>query len=209
MGTLHLCRHPLVADALALLRDRDCPPEAFRRQLRRLALVLGQEAAAGLRTTPIEVRTPLAPCRGERLAGRLALVPVLRAGLGLVEGLLDLLPEAEVWHLGLFRDEATLEPVEYYSRLGGSPPPGDAFLLDPMLATGGTAVAAVAALRRWGVERIRFVGVLGAPAGVEALQRHDPGVEIHLAALDPELDERGYILPGLGDAGDRQYRTGS
>jgi uracil phosphoribosyltransferase len=207
MRELVVSRHPLVADLLARLRDRGTRPADFRDLVRRLATLLGVEATADLPLDAVEVETPLTRCAAARVQTRVGLVPILRAGLGMVDGLLDLLPDAEVWHLGLYRDEESLQPVEYYNKLDPARPVRRALVLDPMLATGGSAAAAIAVLRHWGVEEIRFLGILGAPEGVEALHAADPGVRIHLGALDERLDERGYILPGLGDAGDRQFGT--
>jgi len=205
MAGLHLCRHPLALVRLARLRHRDTPPEEFRRLLRQLAALLLVEATADLPLEETAVPTPLAPATGHRLALRLALVPVLRAGLGMVEGILPLLPGAEVWHVGLARNETTLEPISYLD-----PPPRRADLalvLDPMLATGGSAVAALDRVRDLGVPEARFLGILGTPAGLERMRRQHPGVAVHLCAVDPELDARGFIRPGLGDAGDRQFAT--
>ncbi len=207
MSKLVLARHPLVADKLGRLRDRSTPPAEFRALVREIAVLLGVQATADLGLESVEVQTPLAPCAAGRIATRIGLVPILRAGLGMVEGLLELLPEGEVWHLGLYRDESTLEPVEYYNKLAPGRPVRRALVLDPMLATGGSAAAAIEVVKRWGVEEIRFLGILGAPEGVEALRAAHPEVEVHLAALDDRLDERSYILPGLGDAGDRQFGT--
>lgn len=205
MAELRLCRHPLALVGLARLRHRDTGPAEFRRLLRRLAGLLAVDATADLPLAEETVPTPLGPASGHRLARRVALVPVLRAGLGMAEGVLSLLPEAEVWHLGLARNEATLEPVAYLD-----PPPREADLvlvLDPMLATGGSAVAALARLRARSRVAARFLGILGTPTGVARLQAEHPDVPIHLCAVDPELDERGFIRPGLGDAGDRQFAT--
>lgn len=202
-----LLDHPVAAAAMTRLRARDTPPDHFRALVHRIGLLLGAQALAELRTEQVEVETPLAVTRGERLAEETALVPVLRAGLGLVDPLLTLLPEATVRHLGFYRDEQSLAPVAYYNKLpkGGAPP--FALLLDPMLATGGTACAAAAALRDWGVARIHFLGLVGAPEGVARLAAEHPEVVVHLAALDEGLNEQGYILPGLGDAGDRVFAT--
>lgn len=207
MSALILAEHPVVADLVWRLRDRRTAPAEFRRVVRRLGLLLGVQATADLPTAEGEVLTPLAPSPARRLAGRIALVPVLRAGLGLAEGVLDLLPESEVWHLGLFRDERSLQPVQYYNKLPAARRISCALVLDPMLATGGSAVMAVDVLQRCGASRVKFVGILGAPEGVAALEAAHPDLEIHLAALDPRLDERGFIWPGLGDAGDRQFGT--
>lgn len=145
---------------------------------------------------------------GQELQEEIGLVPILRAGLGMVEGVWDLVPSAEVWHIGLYRDEKTLKPVEYYNKLPIEPRVAVCLVLDPMLATGGSAVATIDILKRWGVKKIKFLGIIGAPEGIKNLQEHHPEVPIHLAAIDERLNEHGYILPGLGDAGDRQFGTG-
>jgi len=155
-----------------------------------------------------EVRTPLAPYRGSRLREQVGLVPVLRAGIGMVEAALELIPEAQVWHLGLFRDERTLRPIEYYNKLPSEATAQVCLVLDPMLATGGSAVATVDILKKWGAKRIKYVGIIAAPEGVKALSAAHPDVPIHVAAIDERLNEKGYIVPGLGDAGDRQFGTG-
>ncbi|HMK09707.1 MAG TPA: uracil phosphoribosyltransferase [Anaerolineales bacterium] len=199
--------HPLVAHKLARLRGRATDPKKFRELLREIAALLTYEATLDLQTRPIDVATPLAPCRGLELVDKVGLVPILRAGLGMVEGVWELMPSAEVWHIGLYRDEKTLKPVEYYNRLPIEPTVSVCLILDPMLATGGSAVATVDILKRWGVQRIKFVGLIGAPEGIAHLQAHHPDVPIHLAAVDDRLNDVGYILPGLGDAGDRQFGT--
>jgi uracil phosphoribosyltransferase len=199
--------HPLVAHKLSKLRDQDTDPKKFRELIREIAALLAYEATRDLTTRPISVRTPLATAPGAELTDRIGLVPILRAGLGMVEGLWDLVPHAEVWHIGLYRDEHTLQPVEYYNKLPIEPTVSVCLVLDPMLATGGSAVAAIDILKRWGVGRIKFVGVIGAPEGIANLQGHHPDVPIHLAAIDDRLNDVGYILPGLGDAGDRQFGT--
>src|SRR5206468_12147476 len=161
-----------------------------------------------LRLEPVDVATPLATMEGMEVAERLGLVPILRAGLGMVEGVWELMPGAEVWHIGLYRDEKTLRPVEYYNKLPVHPTVDVCLVLDPMLATGGSATATVDILKRWGARRIKFVGIIAAPEGVKALSEAHPDVPIHVGALDDHLNDKGYIVPGLGDAGDRQFGTG-
>ena len=200
--------HPLVAHKLARLRDIRTDPKRFRELTREIAALLAYEATSDLTTVDREVQTPLAPARGVELREKIGLVPILRAGLGMVEGFWDLMPTAEVWHIGLYRDEDTLKPVEYYNKLPIEPRVSVTLILDPMLATGGSAVATVDILKRWGVSKIKFVGILGAPEGIKNLHDHHPEVPIHLAAVDDHLNEKGYIVPGLGDAGDRQFGTG-
>lgn len=199
--------HPLVAHKLTILRNKLTEPKKFRELVRELAGLLAYEATADLTLNPVKVDTPLTTTDGWRLREKIGLVPVLRAGLGMVEGIWGLMPSAEVWHIGLYRDEKTLKPVEYYNKLPIEPTVSVCLILDPMLATGGSAVATVDVLKRWGVSKIKFVGLIGAPEGIGLLHQHHPEVPIHLAAIDERLNERGYILPGLGDAGDRQFGT--
>ncbi|MDA1260939.1 MAG: uracil phosphoribosyltransferase [Planctomycetota bacterium] len=202
-----LLKHALAEHHLGALRDRETSTEAFRRHLRELSRLVLAEALRDLALEEREVRTPLGAATTIRCATPPLLVPVLRAALGMAEAGAEMIPGAQVRHLGIRRDERTLEPVSYYCRLEGAPPRGTCLLLDPMLATGGSAVAALDALRAWGAVDLRFVGLIGAPAGVRALRAAHPAVPIHLAALDPTLDDRGYIVPGLGDAGDRYFGT--
>jgi uracil phosphoribosyltransferase len=201
-------RHPLVAHKLTRLRDTQTDPKRFRELVREIAALLAYEATADLATVAREVHTPLASARGVELQEKIGLVPILRAGLGMVEGVWDLMPSAEVWHIGLYRDEQTLKPVEYYNKLPVEPTVSVCLILDPMLATGGSAVATTDVLKRWGVRRIKFVGVIGAPEGIKHMQDRHPDVPIYLAAIDDHLNDKGYIVPGLGDAGDRQFGTG-
>lgn len=208
MPNVYPSSHPLVAHKLTLLRDKNTEPKKFRELIREIAALLTYEATADLLLAPRIVETPLAPCQGVELKEKIGLVPILRAGLGMVEGVWSLMPTAEVWHIGLYRDERTLKPVEYYNKLPVEPTVAVCLVLDPMLATGGSAVATVDVLKRWGVKKIKFVGILGAPEGIALMEKHHPEVPIHLAAIDERLNERGYIVPGLGDAGDRQFGTG-
>ncbi len=207
MAKLSVSHHPVVQDKLAQLRAQDTPPEIFRKLIYELSLLLGVEATSDLLTEPVEVQTPLQPCQAQRLADSIALVPILRAGLGMVDGLSALLPRASVRHLGFYRNEETLEPVEYYAKKPSGPCEDLCLVLDPMLATGGSAAAAVDQVKAWGAKRLKFLAILGAPEGVEALQAAHPDVDLHLCVLDEKLNSKGYILPGLGDAGDRLYRT--
>ena len=205
---LHVSQHPAVRHKLAVLRDEHTEPKKFREVVRELSWLLGYEALADARLRPISVQTPLETMEGRELADRIGLVPILRAGLGMVDAMLELMPTAQVWHLGLFRDERTLRPVEYYNRLPDSATVDLCLILDPMLATGGSATAAIEVLKRWGAVRIKLVNLIAAPEGVAAVTKAHPDVEIHCAALDRQLNGKGYILPGLGDAGDRQFGTG-
>lgn len=204
---LHVSDHPAVRHKLGILRDERTEPKKFREVVRELSWLLGYEALADARTAPVEVRTPMEAMAGEELADRIGLVPILRAGLGMVDAMLELMPTAQVWHLGLFRDERTLRPVEYYNKLPDRATVDLCLILDPMLATGGSATAAIEVLKHWGAARIKLVNLIAAPEGVEAVVRAHPDVEIHAAALDRQLNEKGYIMPGLGDAGDRQFGT--
>ena len=209
--TLHVSKHPAVLHKLAILRDERTEPKKFREIVRELSWLLGYEALADARVQPLQVRTPLEEMAGHQLGERIGLIPILRAGLGMVDAMLELMPTAEVWHLGLFRDERTLQPVEYYNKLPDAASVDLCLILDPMLATGGSATAAIEVLKKWGANppvRIKLVNLIAAPEGVAAVTEAHPDVEIHCAALDRELNDRGYIMPGLGDAGDRQFGTG-
>ncbi|MFN2274441.1 MAG: uracil phosphoribosyltransferase, partial [Anaerolineales bacterium] len=174
---------------------------------REIAALIAYEATLDLAIDQQKVETPLEMTAGFNLREKIGLVPILRAGLGMVEGIWELMPTAEVWHIGLYRDEATLQPVEYYNKLPVEPTVSVCLILDPMLATGGSAVATVDILKHWGVRKIKFVGLIAAPQGIEALHARHPDVPIHLASVDRTLNEHGFILPGLGDAGDRQFGT--
>ena len=209
--TLHVSTHPAVQHKLAILRDERTEPKKFREIVRELSWLLGYEALADARIRPLTVKTPIESTEAAELGDRIGLVPILRAGLGMVDAMLELMPTAEVWHLGLFRDERTLRPVEYYNKLPDSASVDLCLILDPMLATGGSATAAIEVLKRWGAVhpvRIKLVNLIAAPEGVEAVTAAHPDVEIHCAALDRQLNDKGYIMPGLGDAGDRQFGTG-
>jgi len=200
--------HPLVAHKLTKLRDINTSPKKFRELTREIAALMAYEATRDLATTSLPVTTPMGETVGVELKEKIGLVPILRAGLGMVEGLWELMPNAEVWHIGLYRDEKTLQPVEYYNKLPVAPTVSVCLVLDPMLATGGSAVATVDILKKWGVSRIKFIGLIAAPEGVALMQEHHPEVPIHVAAVDERLNDIGYIVPGLGDAGDREFGTG-
>ena len=207
MKNVYESTHPLVKHKLTRLRDKNTKPKKFRELVRELAALLTYEATADLLTTPLSVETPMAKTEGDDLKEKIGLVPILRAGLGMVEGVWGLMPSAEVWHIGLYRDERTLKPVAYYNRLPIAPTVSVCLILDPMLATGGSAVATVDILKEWGVEKIKFVALIAAPEGIEHLHNAHPDVPIHVASIDDHLNEIGYIVPGLGDAGDRQFGT--
>ena len=209
--SLHVSQHPAVLHKLALLRNEAVEPKKFRELVREISWLVGYEALADARLQPIRVPTPIEETDGFKLADRIGLVPILRAGLGMVDAMLELMPTAQVWHLGLFRDERTLRPVEYYNKLPDSATVDLCLILDPMLATGGSATAAIEVLKKWGAVqpvRIKLVNLIAAPEGVRAVEAAHPDVDIYTASLDRELNERGYIMPGLGDAGDRQFGTG-
>jgi uracil phosphoribosyltransferase len=204
---VHVSTHPLVQHKLTLLRRVETEPKRFRELVREITQFLVYEATADLRLADKQIETPLAPYTGKEIGERIGLVPILRAGLGMVDPVLEMIPTVRVWHLGLYRDTKTREPVSYYSKL---PPQADidlCLILDPMLATAGSAVAAVDVLKQWGAQRIKFLGLIAAPEGVQRLVAAHPDVPIHLASVDERLDDHAYIVPGLGDAGDRQFGT--
>ena len=207
MKNVFVIDHPLVQHHLVSLRDKRTTSGGFRRMVQRLSVLLTYEAAKDLQTQPVRVRTPLALARGKVLRQRIGLIPILRAGLGMVDPVLNLISGAEVWHLGFYRDEKTLKPVEYYKKLPRRKPVDVALILDPMLATGGSAVAAVKAMKRWGVKRVKLLCLIAAPEGIRKVLSLYPRTQIYVCAVDSRLDGRGYILPGLGDAGDRIFNA--
>jgi uracil phosphoribosyltransferase len=204
---LTVVEHPVLADRLVVLRDRATSHGAFRRAMHEAAAILAIEATRDLPTRDVTVDTPLEPANGDRLLGEVTVVPVLRAGLGMVEGFLNLLPDARVGHLGMYRDEEHMTPVDYFERLPPNVADSHVFVVDPMLATGGSAVHALDRLKQAGAERLRLICVVSAPEGVAAVHEAHPDVPIWTAALDRELDEHRFIRPGLGDAGDRVFGT--
>jgi uracil phosphoribosyltransferase len=206
-ASVNVSSHPLIQHKLARLRATDTRPPEFRELVAAIARGLFFEATRDLRLAPVTVQTPLTQTTCQLIADRVGLVPVLRAGLGMANAMLEALPEAAVWHLGLYRDHATLKPVTYYNKLPPKPDMDVGIVLDPMLATGGSAIAAIDILKKASTPRIIFVGLIAAPEGVKALQAAHPEVPVFLAALDSHLNEIGYIVPGLGDAGDRQFGT--
>jgi uracil phosphoribosyltransferase len=208
MSQIHVSEHPLVLHKLTKLRDKATNPKKFRELIREIAILLAYEATSDLSLESTTVPTPMGEAAGHLLQEKIGLVPILRSGLGMVDGIWEMMPSAEVWHIGLYRDEDTLQPVEYYNKLPVIPTVQVCLVLDPMLATGGSAVATVNILKEWGAGRIKFVGILAAPEGVEALHAAHPDIPIHLAVIDERLNDIGYIVPGLGDAGDRQFGTG-
>lgn len=208
MSNVYASKHPLIAHKLSILRDKNTKPKKFRQLVKEIAGLLAYEATLDLATTPVQIETPLETTTAQELKEKIGLVPILRAGLGMVEGIWELMPSAEVWHIGLYRDEKTLRPVEYYNKLPLEPRVAVCLILDPMLATGGSATATAEVLKRWGVTKIKFVGLIAAPEGIKAMQAAHPDIDIYVAAIDDHLNERAYIVPGLGDAGDRQFGTG-
>ena len=208
MPQANVSQHPLVKHKLTLLRDVNTKPKMFRELVHELAILLAYEATADLLLTTRTAETPMGTANGFELAEAVGLVPVLRAGLGMVEGVWEMMPAAEVWHIGLFRDERTLKPIAYYNRLPISPTVDVCLVLDPMLATGGSASATIDILKKWGAKKIKYVGLLAAPEGVAKLTHDHPDVPLYIAAIDERLNDIGYIVPGLGDAGDRQFGTG-
>ena len=207
MANLFEVDHPLIKTQIARLRDQATTPEQFRYAVSRLAVLLAYEATKDLAVSTVQIQTPITKTTGHQLADRLGLVPILRAGLGMVDPILNLVPHAEVWHLGLYRDESTAEPVEYYSKLPDGSPVDLALLLDPMLATGGSATAALDTLYRWGVKRVKMLSIIAAPEGVSRLQSEFPETQIYVCVIDKHLNDQKFIVPGLGDAGDRTFNT--
>jgi len=199
--------HPLVQHKLALLRDVDTEPKRFRELVREVTWLLLYEATKDLTSVERPVTSPMGSTVGQVLAEEIAFAPILRAGLAMVGPALEMIPTAHIWHIGLYREEETLQPIEYYTNVPQKATVGVAFILDPMLATGGSAVAAADILKRTGVRNIKFVGLIAAPEGIEHLSSVHPDVSIHIAAVDERLNEIGYIVPGLGDAGDRLFGT--
>jgi uracil phosphoribosyltransferase len=205
---LTIIDHPLVRHKLAVLRSRETSKKTFRALVEEISMLMGYEVTKDLPLESVEIETPLEPTTAQMVSGKkLTLVPILRAGLGMVEGMLRLMPSVRVGHIGLYRDHETLEPVDYYFKIPHEPAARDFILLDPMLATGGSASAAVTSLRREGAYRVRLVCLVAAPEGVQRMLDDHPDVQVYTAALDRELNDIGYILPGLGDAGDRLFGT--
>ena len=207
MPNIFISNHPLIQHKLSLLRDKKTAPKEFRALVSELGTLLCYEATRDLPLVTKEIETPLMKMSANKIQEKIALVPILRAGLGMVDGIWSLIPTACVIHLGLYRDEETLKPVEYYNKLPKYHTIRQCLILDPMLATGGSAIAVADVLKKWGAENIKFIGLIGAPEGIKALQTAHPDIDVHLAAIDYKLNEHGYILPGLGDAGDRQFGT--
>ncbi len=207
MNEINVLNHPLVDCHLSVLRSKQTCNAEFRQSIKRLSMLLAYSATAQLEIETYTVETPLAACAGHRLKKRVGLAPILRAGVAMVEPMLELIPTSEVWHLGMYRDEHTAQPVHYYSKLPDGAPVDIAFILDPMLATGGSAAMAIKALVQWGVRHIKMLAIIAAPEGIEHLRKNFPDVEIHACVVDERLNEDHFIVPGLGDAGDRIFNT--
>jgi uracil phosphoribosyltransferase len=204
---VHISQHPVMAHKMTALRDQNTQPPEFYRLVKEIGALLAYEATVSLALDPTDIETPMGPMKGQRLAGGIGVMPILRAGLGLAEGFRQVIPDVQVWHLGLKRDEHTLQALEYYNQLPHRVDLQVAYAVDPMLATGGSAIDAIAVLKRRGIPRISYVGIIAAPYGLLKLSQTHPDIDIYIAALDESLNDRGFILPGLGDAGDRQFGT--
>jgi uracil phosphoribosyltransferase len=208
MSELHVFDHPLIQHKLSILRDKNTSVKEFRELVGEIAMLMCYEATRDLPLEEIEIETPVAPARVRRISGKkLAIVPILRAGLGMVDGMVTMIPSCKVGHIGLYRDPETLEPVEYYCKLPPDIADRDVIIVDPMLATGGSASAAASFIKKHGCKHIKLMSIIGAPEGVAVMQERHPDVNIYLAALDDHLNDHGYIVPGLGDAGDRIFGT--
>jgi uracil phosphoribosyltransferase len=205
--TVQVSHHPLIRHKLGLLRDAKTNPKLFRELVAEITQLLFYEASSDLQTSEVTVKTPLSDCRCELIWERIGVIPILRAGLGMADAIIQMLPKVTIWHLGLYRDHTTHEPITYYNKLPEQPAIDVGFVVDPMLATGGSIVAVLDILKKWGLQKIKFLALIAAPEGVERLQKAHPDVPIYLAALDSHLNENKYIVPGLGDAGDRQFGT--
>ena len=204
---VHVMSHPLITHKLSIMRDKNTSVKDFRECAHEVALLIGYEATKDLKLEDYEIETPITKTVGKRIERQVALVPILRAGLGMVDAIMDLIPASKIGHIGLYRNEETLEPVEYYCKLPTDIQQRQVLVLDPMLATGGSAVAAINFIKNRGVKNIKFVCIIAAPEGIETLRKAHPDVEIFCGALDEKLNENGYIVPGLGDAGDRLFGT--
>jgi len=208
MEYVHVLEHPLLQHKLTILRDKNTSVKEFRELISEVATLMCYEATRDLPLEEVDIETPVASCRVKRLAGKkIAVVPILRAGLGMVDGILSLIPSAKIGHIGVYRDPSTLEPVEYYCKMPGDIGERDVLIADPMLATGGSASAAITAMKNYGCENIKLMCVLAAPEGIKRIQADHPDVHIYVAAVDQKLNDHGYIIPGLGDAGDRIFGT--
>ncbi len=208
MGKVHVFDHPLILHKLHVLRDKDTPVKEFRELISEIAMLMCYEATRDLPLEDVDVETPVAVAKCKRIAGKkVAIVPILRAGLGMVDGMVSMIPNAKVGHIGLFRDPETLEPVKYYFKMPPDIQERDVIVVDPMLATGGSASASLSFLKEAGAKHIKLMCIIGCPEGVERIQKDHPDVDIYVAGLDSHLNDHGYIVPGLGDAGDRLFGT--
>ena len=208
MSKVMIMDHPLIQHKIGIIRRQETGSKDFRQLISEIAMLMCYEATRDLKLTDVEIETPLSKMTAKELAGKkLAVVPILRAGLGMVDGMLSMIPAAKVGHIGLYRNEETLEPIEYYCKLPKDCAEREVFVVDPMLATGGSATAAITMLKNKGVKKIRFMCIVAAPQGIERMQKEHPDVDLYVGALDDHLNENGYIVPGLGDAGDRIFGT--
>ena len=208
MSKVMIMDHPLIQHKIGIIRRQETGSKDFRQLISEIAMLMCYEATGDLKLTDVEIETPISKMTAKELAGKkLAVVPILRAGLGMVDGMLSMIPAAKVGHIGLYRNEETLEPVEYYCKLPKDCAEREVFVVDPMLATGGSATAAITMLKNKGVKKIRFMCIVAAPQGIERMQKEHPDVDLYVGALDDHLNENGYIVPGLGDAGDRIFGT--
>ena len=208
MSKVMIMDHPLIQHKIGIIRRQETGSKDFRQLISEIAMLMCYEATRDLKLTDVEIETPISKMTAKELAGKkLAVVPILRAGLGMVDGMLSMIPAAKVGHIGLYRHEETLEPVEYYCKLPKDCAEREVFVVDPMLATGGSATAAITMLKNKGVKKIRFMCIVAAPQGIERMQKEHPDVDLYVGALDDHLNENGYIVPGLGDAGDRIFGT--
>jgi uracil phosphoribosyltransferase len=204
---VHISTHPVMAHKITALRDKNTPPPEFYRLVKEIGMLLAHEATATLALETVVVETPLQQTTGYRLAGGIGVTPILRAGLGMAESFREVIPDVQIWHLGLRRDEHTLQAMEYYNQLPYKVNLQVCYAVDPMLATGGSAIDAINILKRRGIPRLSYVGIIAAPYGLLKLSQTHPDIDIYIAALDESLNDYGYIMPGLGDAGDRQFGT--
>ena len=208
MSKVMIMDHPLIQHKIGIIRRQETGSKDFRQLISEIAMLMCYEATRDLKLQDVEIQTPICKMTAKELAGKkLAVVPILRAGLGMVDGMLSMIPAAKVGHIGLYRNEETLEPVEYYCKLPKDCAEREVFVVDPMLATGGSATAAITMLKNKGVKKIRFMCIVAAPQGIERMQKEHPDVDLYVGALDDHLNENGYIVPGLGDAGDRIFGT--
>lgn len=207
MGKFFISEHPLIKNKLALLRDKNTKTKEFKELISEVTMLLSYEATRELPLTNVDVETPVAVAHCEKLAKEVVIVPILRAGIGMVDGMISLIPNAKIGHIGLYRDPETLKPVEYYCKVPSTISESEVFLVDPMLATGGSAEAAITFLKEKGAKKINFICIVSAPEGVEEIHKKHPDVDIYTAVCDEKLNDHGYIVPGLGDAGDRIFGT--